>query len=353
MYKHHIFDQHNNMKTILKNKYLIIIPLILLNLISLIYLYKTQYFTKQLFYLILSYLILFILSKINYKFINKHSRFLYIISIFLLTLVLIIGKEIKGAKAWLHIFNISIQPSEITKLTLTIYLASLVNKNKNFIYIFLITLIPSILTFLEPDTGAIIIYIIIFLSTLKYLKINKKIIITSIIILTFFITANISLYFINKDILINIYGPNLFYRIDRLIAFQNQDNIQYINSLISIGSHNLLYIPENHNDFIFASIISKYNILFFILILISYILIFIYYLSNITKKNNVSNIINFIILNTLLFQVFYNILMNLSLLPIIGIPLPFLSYGGSYLLTLYSLIGISINLNLNSNKKMD
>lgn len=341
------------MKTILKNKYLIIIPLILLNLISLIYLYKTQYFTKQLFYLILSYLILFILSKINYKFINKHSRLLYIISIFLLTLVLIIGKEIKGAKAWLHIFNISIQPSEITKLTLTIYLASLVNKNKNFIYIFLITLIPSILTFLEPDTGAIIIYIIIFLSSLKYLKINKKIIITSIILLTLFITANISLYFINKDILINIYGPNLFYRIDRLIAFQNQDNIQYINSLISIGSHNLLYIPENHNDFIFASIISKYNILFFILILISYILIFIYYLSNITKKNNVSNIINFIILNTLLFQVFYNILMNLSLLPIIGIPLPFLSYGGSYLLTLYSLIGISINLNLNSNKKMD
>ncbi len=341
------------MKTILKNKYIILIPIFILNIISLLYLSKTEYFTKQLIYIILSILLLIIVSKINYKFINKYSKYFYLLSIILLILVLIVGKEIKGSKAWLHIYNFSIQPSEIAKLALTIYIAYLANKKKNIIYIFLIALIPSFLTFLEPDTGAIIIYLIIFLSALKYLKINKKIIIISSLLVVLFLTINISLYFINKDLLINIYGTNLFYRIDRLIAFHNQDNIQYTNSLISIGSHNLLYIPENHNDFIFASIISKYNIIFFFLILISYILIFIYYLHNLTTKNNVSNIINFIILNTLLFQVFYNILMNLSLLPIIGIPLPFLSYGGSYLITLYILIGLSINLNTYPNKSMD
>ena len=224
------------MKTILKNKYIILIPIFILNTLSLLYLSKTEYFTKQLIYIILSILLLLIVSKINYKFINKYSKYFYLISIILLILVLIIGKEIKGSKAWLHIYNISIQPSEIAKLALTIYIAYLVSNQKNLIYIFFVTLIPSFLTFLEPDTGAIIIYLIIFLSSLKYLKINKKIIIISSLFILLFLAANISLYFINKDLLINIYGTNLFYRIDRLIAFHNQDNIQYTNSLISIGT---------------------------------------------------------------------------------------------------------------------
>lgn len=338
------------MKKLLNNKYIILVPILFLNIISLFYLYNTSYFVKHTIYLLISYITLFICSKINFKFILKLIPYLYILSIFLLIIVLIFGKEINGSKAWLHILGLSIQPSEITKLILTIYLSHLTIKNKNIFYLLLITIIPSILTFLEPDTGAIIIYLIILLSIIKYLNINKKNLIIGLSIITIFITINISLYFINKDILINIYGTKIFYRIDRLISFKEQNNIQTINSLISIGSHNLIYIPENHNDFIFAAIISKYNSIVFISILISYILIFIYYLKHITNKKNISSIINFIILNMLLFQIFYNILMNLSLLPIIGIPLPFLSYGGSYLITLYSLIGFSINLIPNNSK---
>ena len=340
------------MKTLFKNKYLIIIPILILNIISLVYLYHTEYFNKQLAFIILGIIIFGICTKLNYKIINKCSKYFYFIALFLLGLVLVIGREIHGAKAWLHIANISIQPSEIAKLALIFYLIKLANDKKNIIYLLLVTLIPSVLTFLEPDTGAIIIFIIIFLSVLKYTKLNKKFILISLFLILLFISTNIFLYFMNKDVLINIYGTSLFYRIDRLISFKNQDNIQMINSLISIGSHNLIYIPESHNDFIFAGIISKYNSFIFILVIISYILIFIYYLNNLNKKKNISNMLNFIILNMLLFQVFYNILMNLSLLPIIGIPLPFLSYGGSYLITLYILIGFSVNLNIHSNKKM-
>lgn len=336
------------MNKLLKNKYIILIPILILNIISIIYLTNTSYITKHIFYLSISYILLLITSKINIKFIFKLTPILYIISILLLTIVLLIGREINGAKAWLHIAGISIQPSEITKLILSIYLPYLLIKNKKIIILTIITIIPAILTFLEPDTGAIIFYLIILLSTLKYFKIRKKTIITITTILLIFITINVSLYFINKDILLNIYGTNIFYRIDRLISFKEQNNIQTTNSLISIGSKNLLYIPENHNDFIFAATISKYPITFYI-ILISYISIFIYYLKHINKKKNISNIINYIILNTLLFQSFYNILMNLSIVPIIGIPLPFISYGGSYLVTLYVLIGLSINI---SNKKV-
>ena len=152
-----------------------------------------------------------------------------------------------------------------------------------------------------------------------------------------------------KELLTNIYGTKILYRIDRLIAFKTQSNIQTNNSLISIGSKKLIYIPENHNDFIFAATISKFPITFPI-ITSSYLTILLYYIRNISNKKNISNIINLIILNTLLFQTFYNIFMNLSLTPIIGIPLPFISYGGSYLLTLYTLIGISISLNTNNKK---
>lgn len=331
------------MKRLLKNKYIILIPILVLNIISLIYLYNTEYFKKHIIFLLISYLSLFIISKINMKLILKIIKPLYLISIILLIVVLIFGREINGAKAWLKLYKISIQPSEITKFTLTIYLAYLTIKNKNLIYLAIITIIPSILTFIEPDTGAVIFYLIIFLSILKYYKINKKVLISITTIVTLFILVNIFLYFQNKELLISIYGTKLFYRIDRLIAFKNQNNIQTINSLISIGAHNLLYIPENHNDFIFASIISKYNFIILIIILICYILIFTYFIKNTFKKKNISNIINFIILNMLMFQTFYNILMNLSLLPIIGIPLPFLSYGGTYIFTLYTLIGISIN----------
>lgn len=351
MYNNNYSEHHNNMKTLLKNKYIILIPILILNIIGLFYLHSTSYFNKQLLYLFLSYIILFIFSKIKTKYIFKYIRYLYIFSIFLLILVLLVGREVHGAKAWLHLFGFSIQPSEITKLILTIYLAYLTYKNKNIILLIILTMIPSILTFLEPDTGAIIFYLIILISSIKYSNIKKKYLIIGISIILLFIGINISLYFINKDLLINIYGTKLFYRIDRLISFKEQNNIQTINSLISIGSHNLIYIPENHNDFIFASIISKYNPLIFITIIICFASILLYYIKYISKKKNISNIFNFIILNMLLFQIFYNILMNLSLLPIIGIPLPFLSYGGSYLITLYALIGISINLKVNSSNK--
>ena len=338
------------MKTILNSKYIIILPILILNIISLIYLYNTTYFTKHLIFLIISIFILIITSKINFNFIKKYIKLIYITSIILLLVVLIFGKEINGSKAWLKFFGFSFQPSELAKLALILYTAILIQNNNRITKPFILFIIPSILTFLEPDTGAILIYFIIFISKLKFIKINKKLLIIISLSLFLIILIHICIYFTNPNILINIYGPKLFYRIDRLISFQNQNNIQNINSLISIGSGKLLYIPENHNDFIFASIISKYSPLSFILIIISYITIFLYYIKNITNKKDISNTINFIILNMLLFQVFYNILMNLSLVPIIGIPLPFLSYGGSYLITLYTLIGISINLNSSNNK---
>ena len=329
------------MKRIINKKYLILIPILILNIISLFYLHNTEYFIKHLIYIIISYILLFFTSKIKLKYIKHIIRPLYYFNIILLIIVLLFGKEINGSKAWIHIYSFSFQPSELLKISLILYLSLIINKKT--IYLLTLTLIPSILIFLEPDTGSIIFLIIILLSVLKYKNINKKNIIAISIFITILITSHIFLYITNKDTLINLYGNKIFYRIDRLISFKELNNIQNKNSLISITTNKLIYIPENHNDFIFAAILSKYNFIITILILLSYSAIFIYFIERINNKKNISNILNFTILNMLLFQVFYNILMNLSLVPIIGIPLPFISYGGSNLTTLYILIGLSIN----------
>lgn len=329
------------MKRIINKKYLILIPILILNIISLFYLHNTEYFIKHLIYIIISYILLFFTSKIKLKYIKHIIRPLYYFNIILLIIVLLFGKEINGSKAWIHIYSFSFQPSELLKISLILYLSLIINKKT--IYLLTLTLIPSILIFLEPDTGSIIFLIIILLSVLKYKNINKKNIIAISIFITILITSHIFLYITNKDTLINLYGNKIFYRIDRLISFKELNNIQNKNSLISITTNKLIYIPENHNDFIFAAILSKYNFIITILILLSYSAIFIYFIEKIDNKKNISNILNFTILNMLLFQVFYNIIMNLSLVPIIGIPLPFISYGGSNLTTLYILIGLSIN----------
>lgn len=337
---------NNNMKKIMANKYLILIPIIILLIISVITLKQgTSLGTKQLIFCILSLALIFVISKINMKWVIKKSTWFYILCNILLLLVLIIGKETKGAKAWLNLYYFKLQPSELMKIALLLYLIKLNMTNRNIIILIIAFLIPTILTYLEPDTGAIIFYAIILLSCLLYRNKNKKglIILTILALLT--ILGFAFMYIKYEDLFIKIFGTSIFYRIDRLIGFKEQSSIQIENALISIGSHNFVYFPEYHNDFIFAYILSTNNIFIPLLILISFFFIFKYLWQ---KKNPLFTAV----LLTLVFQSFYNVLMNIGLVPIIGIPLPFVSYGGSYLLSLCILIGMVINIYNKDNNYM-
>lgn len=324
-------------------KYTILIPIILLLTISVFAMYKgTSLGNKELLISITSIISILIVQKINIKWLIEHSFIFYFINIILLILVLFIGKETNGAKAWLDLHYFKFQPSEIMKITLLLYLIKLNMHTKNIIFHTIATIIPIILTYLEPDTGSIIIYLIILFSVILYSK-NKKALLISLLIMLILIFSIIYIYFNYKKLFINIFGTSIFYRIDRIINYKN--NFQIENALISIGSHNYLYFPEYHNDFIFAYILSNYPIYIAVISLIAYFFIFIYLLKN-------SNPINTATLLLLIFLVFYNIFMNLGLIPIIGIPLPFLSYGGSYLISFSVLIGLVINIYNKDNNYM-
>ena len=356
------------MKKIIKNNLFLFIPLLILNVISLLNMVNAKLinssynlaFYKQLLWIILGYIIIFIITKLKLsKLLFKYSNYLYMISIFLLILVLFIGTNINGAKCWLNIFGFNFQPSEIVKITLTLYLIKIFNntklksfKDEFFLIIkyFILTIIPSILVFLEPDTGAIINYLLIFITFLFLSKLNKIwyiifISIITILIFLFFIT-----YFFLQDYLINIFGTSIFYRMDRIINFINSNNYQLENSLITIGSASffgvglnniLLYIPEAPTDFIFAFSIGNFGIFSALLIILSYLIIDIYLISKASKYH--LKFLTYSFLSVFIFHQLYNIFMNIGLLPIMGIPLPFLSYGGTNILTNFIFIGLILD----------
>lgn len=356
------------MKKILKNNLLLFIPLLILNVISLLNMVNAKLissnynyaFYKQLLWIIIGYLLIFIITKFKLtKFLIKYSHYLYIISIFLLILVLFMGTNINGAKCWLNIFGFNFQPSEVVKITLTLYLIKIYNNTKlktikdEFILIFkyfLLTIIPSILVFLEPDTGAIINYLLIFITFLFLSKLYKIWYIIFISIITIFICIFFISYFFFQDYLINILGTSIFYRMDRIINFISSNNYQLENSLTSIGASSffgvglnkiLLYIPEAPTDFIFAFSIGNYGLFSALLILLSYLIIDIYLISNKNKKY--IKFLTYSYFSIFVFHQFYNILMNIGLLPIMGIPLPFLSYGGTNTIMNFIFIGLIID----------
>ena len=362
---------HTNImrKKILNNLFLFL-PLIILNIISLLNMVNAKLinssynyaFYKQLLWFILGYIIIFIISKIKIKKLFKYSNYLYILSCFLLILVLFVGSNINGAKCWLNIFGFSFQPSELVKFTLILSYINVYSNTKiktfkdEFILIlkfFILTIIPSILVFLEPDTGAIINYLIIFMIMIFSSKLNKWWYISFFSILTIFISVFFVMFFFFQDSLISIVGTSIFYRMDRIINFTNGSSYQLENALITIGAASffsfkindiLLYIPEAPTDFIFAFSIGNFGIFSSILILLSYLSIIIFILIKTNKlKNNNSKKFIYSFLGIFLFHIIYNISMNIGILPIMGIPLPFLSYGGTNTLINFIFIGFILN----------
>lgn len=363
-----------NMKKLLNKKNLILfIPIIIIMVISFLTMYNSKYISniysshlyKQLIWYILFFLIIILIKKVNYFI--KYSQLLYLINILLLFFVLIFGNEVNGAKAWFNFGFISFQPSELMKFTYSLYLTKLINyyKHKNLqsdfkflLKIFVIFLIPSILIFLEPDTGAIIFLLIITLCMLLLSEIKKRWFILLFLLPIILLVTFLYLYFFKQDLLIDLIGTSFFYRMDRIINFNSIDNIQLQNALISIGNAGFfgvgfgtssIYIPEVATDFAFSLTISSYGFISAIVLIICYFIIDLYFINIFfNAKNKTTRLFTIGFIGVFIFSQLYNISMNIGLIPIMGIPLPLLSYGGSSLTVIALYISIILKLNSNN-----
>lgn len=362
----------------------IVIPIILMAIISIITIYSALTYTskslgnlalKQGVWYVVGVILVVMLLKLKNEYLYRHTWFLYIFGNILLLGLLLFATPINNSKCWLVIPGIgSIQPSEFMKVFIMLTLATMIHnfrsdyKNptikEEFIFIlktFGIVLIPSILTFLQPDTGAVIIYFVIYLVMMFASGIRFSWFIIALVILGIVAATTLGLYFFKEDIFIKIFGSSIYYRLERLFDWQTGSGLQLENALAAIGSAGLfghgfnrtpIYFPESSTDFIFAVFASNFGLIGVILLLA----VIIYFDINIVKlaRRRIDDTDKYILMGIiamLLFQQVQNIGMTVGLLPITGITLPFISYGGSSLLSYMLIVGIILNISMEKNKR--
>lgn len=355
----------------------ILIPIILFGIISIISIYCTKstlgadfqdYWIKQGIWYILGIGLAYMMMFLGNKFLYNNAWWFYLLGVLSLVLVLFFGVTRKNATCWFKIPYIgTIQPSEFMKVFLIIILARLIHEfNEKYLeptvyeeFKFLLKIIilvgiPSALTFVEPDTGAVMIYLIITIVMLFIGGIRKRWFFLLFMLIGGILGIGTIIYLSNQDLFIKIFGTSLFYRIDRITNWSSSNGMQLKNSLIAIGSagvfghgfnHTPIYFPEMQTDFIFAVIASNFGLLGAALL----ILLIIFFDMNLVHTTFKAN--DFMdkyaiggIVAVLLFQQVQNISMTIGLLPIMGITLPFISYGGSSLLSYMLLVGMIFNV---------
>lgn len=338
------------------------------------YISEKSLVTKQIIWYTIGILLTLFITKKDNAYFYENYKFLYIGGNILLLLLLFFGPNINGSRCWFLIPKIgSFQPSEFMKIFLAITLATEADKfNKEekhtkkeeiaFIFkILFLTMIPSFLTFLQPDTGVVIIYFVIAFFILLASNISKSWFLIGFLLLISILGFIFYLYFFNKNLFIKLFSTELFYRLERILDWQSGVGYQLENSLTSIGSSGLfghgfnnlpLYFPEPQTDFIFSVYASSFG-LFGSVLFIFLLVLFDFRLLYISKKNHgIDKYLIFALLGMLLYQQIQNISMTLGLLPITGITLPFISYGGSSLISYMLIIGIVLNSSNNTQKQI-
>lgn len=367
-----------------KINFRIVIPIVLMAIISIISIYSALTYTskslgnlalKQAIWYMVGVGLVFVLVKLGNEYLYRHTWILYVIGNLLLVVLLLFGTPINNSKCWLIIPGIgSVQPSEFMKIFIMLVLASMIhdfrNKYKNpslweeFLFIvksFGVVLIPSILTFLEPDTGAVIIYFIIYIAMMFASGIRIRWFVIAIILFGVGMGSFLGLYFFKEDIFIKIFGSSIYYRLERLFDWQTGSGLQLENALAAIGSSSFvgygfnktpIYFPESSTDFIFGVFASNFGFVG-ICLLLGIILYFDLSIIRLARRriNDTDKYILIGIVAMLLFQQVQNIGMTVGLVPITGITLPFISYGGSSLLSYMMIVGIILNISREREKR--
>ena len=357
-------------KKIDKNNLIILISLSLILIIGLFMVYssssiwanyyyndKFYYFKRQTIFILIGLILLYFFYKINLSFLRKHSKLILIIGFISLILVLIpgVGSQINGSRSWFKIGSFLLQPAEIFKIIIVLYMADRLDKyyvdTKNFFKTILILLIPSILGFalimLQPDfgTGIVMLGTILMMCILSKNKFKYYLFLFGGGVLAFSILIITSAY-----------------RSERILAFINPytdplgSGFQTIQSLYAIGPGGILgkgldasyqkyyYLPEPQTDFIFAIYAEDFGFVGCI-ILIGLYTILIYGMINKAKnaKTTYKSFLNIGIASLIIIQVCINLCVVVGLIPVTGITLPFMSYGGSSITMLLAGIGLLLN----------
>lgn len=334
---------------------------------------SSSYPVRQILGLVLGLVVMFLVSLVKYEFLSRYYWLMYAMSLVLLLIVIFFGVERGGAKRWVIIFGIQFQPSEIVKILLLFFLATIIVRNKHSInswkfllFLFAVLIVPLFMVYKEPDFSTSLVILIMFCVIILMSEISAKIIRRLLLIIVPLLAAFVVLIFTlpaEKNILQG-------YQYNRIVGFYDQDNpvaerirYQQENSVMAIASggtrgkgldnssitsvKNADFISEPQTDFIFTIIGEELG--FFgslATIVLLGLIVFECFLIGYRAREQIGRSIAIGYGVLIGVQSFINLGVVTMILPNTGLTLPFVSYGLSSLITLYAGIGVVLNVGL-------
>lgn len=327
------------------------LTLVLLTLTGIILIYSAAqtleqpYFTRQLLWLFVSIIAFFLFFRIKTEFFFNASFFIFAVLVAILVLQIVTGRIISGTKSWIKMGFFNIQVSEFIKIPIALYMAKLLTKMsvigwRGFIRLLTIVGVPFVLIALQPDLGTAFMLgsFLIFAILLK--KIKPAIIIFTLAALTAgaFTAWNYVLKPYQKARIMSFLNPE---------KYKQSAAYQVIQSKIAVGSGGLTgkgylngtqsqykFLPTRHTDFIVSVLGEEFGFLGISFLFLLFFILF-YRQFNIKTESDEEFYYVYLFTGLILFQFLVNILMSIGFFPVMGIPLPFVSYGGSSLLAFF------------------
>ena len=313
------------------------------------------FFFKHLIYICIGIFIIFVFSSINTEQLFRYSIIFFFVALISLFLVPIIGIEVKGSKRWIDLFSLPrFQPIEILKPFLIIMLATILcnNKNSNLYIKYLLSVILisiiALLLIMQPDIGQTLLVVFSWAVLIFTSGIN------------IFFLFGFSLFVLSLLAYLIIYVPKFDYIQGRIFSFFNRDigahNFQSDKAIESITSGGFFgkgigegtlknRVPEAHTDYIISVISEEFGVVAIILILILFLtLIYMVFKRINSEKNEKIKLVLIGCVSLILMQATIHVGVNIRLFPTTGMTLPFLSYGGSSIVSVSILSGIILNL---------
>ena len=318
------------------------------------------YFIRQLFWIGISVFVFFVFSLVDWRFLRKSellAGFFMVVS-FLLGILLLMGKSIKGASSWFDFGLFSVEPVDPLKIIIILILAKYFSRRhieianiRHIILPSLYVFIPTFLVFLQPDFGSSIIIFLIWLGMMLVSGINKKHLIIIFLIVVATLTSAWLFAFepYQKARILTFVDPSRDVRGSGYNALQSMIAVgsgQFFGRGIGFGTQSRLeFLPEHQTDFIFAAFAEEWGFVGVLFVFVFYgILIWRILKIASLGQSNFESLYGVGVAIFLMAHFFVNVGMNVGIMPITGTTLPFLSYGGTHMLTVFMSLGILMGM---------
>ena len=317
-------------------------------------------YLKQAQWIIIGLIAIGVVICIDYRFICQFAYVIYAVSILLLVLVLLYGYATHGSQRWIVIGGFFFQPSELVKLTIIIVLARYFDdhmiersyKLKELLIPFFIVLIPFGFILKQPDLGTALMLLFIIFSILFFIGIQWR---SLFVAFTGGVVLIPMAWFLLKD-----------YQKERIMTFFDPENdplgsgYHIIQSIIAVGSGGIFgkgylkgtqtqlkFLPVQQTDFVFSVFAEEWGFIGALILIIMFAVLILWCLKiALSSRDLLGMLLSFGITMFIFWEVFINVGMVLGMLPVVGIPLPFLSYGGSSMLVLMTAMGLLLNVSM-------